>query len=55
MRPFCIEVDTARSPDGNNGQQMTTTNPELALLISAWANLPGAIKAGIVAMVKAAT
>lgn len=47
-------VDTARSPDGINGQQTATTDPELALLIAAWAKLPGAMKAGIVAMVKAA-
>jgi hypothetical protein len=31
------------------------TDPELAALVAAWADLPAAIRAGIVAMVKAAT
>jgi hypothetical protein len=31
------------------------TDPELAALVAAWADLPPAIRAGIVAMVKAAT
>jgi hypothetical protein len=29
-------------------------DPELTFVIEAWANLPGAIKAGILAMIRAA-
>jgi hypothetical protein len=36
------------------GQPDVTTNPDLAAVVDAWPDLPEAIKAGIVAMVKAA-
>ena len=35
------------------GQTMGQTDPDLALLAGAWPTLPAAMKAGIVAMVKA--
>jgi hypothetical protein len=34
---------------------VTTIEPDLASVIEAWATLPDALKAGIVAMVKAAS
>jgi hypothetical protein len=38
-----------------HGQRAASDDPELAAVIDAWDRLPEAIKAGIVAMVKAAS
>ena len=47
-------VDTTRSLSGANWQ-MADADPLLDTVIAAWTKLPGSIKAGIVAMIKAAT
>ena len=36
------------------GQRAAQTDPELATVVNAWDRLPEAVRAGIVAMVKAA-
>jgi len=41
------------APNVDFAKNRTPTDPDLAALIAAWPNLPSAVKAGIVAMVKA--
>jgi hypothetical protein len=53
--------DSGGSKSGNKGggfgppsPPATPTDPELAAVVAAWSDLPPAVRAGIVAMVKAA-
>ena len=53
--------DSGGSKSGNIGTESgpaippaTTTDPDLAAVVAAWADLPPAVRAGIVAMVGAA-
>ena len=39
----------------NRAPDNAPTDPELAVVIAAWADLPAAVRAGIVAMVKASS
>jgi hypothetical protein len=48
-------VDTTSSPNGVNCPRMAEMDSELTAVIAAWAMLPKAVRAGVVAMVKAAT
>ncbi len=43
------------APSGGSPGAVKPADPDLARVVAAWATLPPAIKAGIVALVKAAT
>jgi hypothetical protein len=47
-------VDTASPPTAVNCHQLVKADSELAVVIAAWAKLARPIRAGIIAMVKAA-
>ena len=50
------ESDSIRPPTATpNATRLLPDDPDLAAVVSAWSDLPKAIKAGIVAMVKAAS
>jgi hypothetical protein len=56
-QPICNNKTCGDTPDGACHclcQTHVKTDPDLTKLISAWPALPDALKAGIVAMVKAA-
>lgn len=42
------------APDGAQGSESAPVAPELAVVVDSWLDLPAAVRAGIVAMVKAA-
>ena len=46
-------AEPAQNPDAQNAVTSVPTDPDLAALVAAWPKLPEALKAGIVAMVKA--
>jgi len=55
----CKLVGNLRQGDGTTAEQLPNdnckNNPDLAAVVDAWPELPEAIKAGIVAMVRAAS
>jgi len=53
MRDF-LAYEATRCCDGGATRDCIVADPNLAAVVAAWPELPEAIKAGIVAMVKAA-
>ncbi len=45
--------DTQESP-ASNPDSLTENDPDLAAVVAAWADLPNAVRAGILAMVRVA-